>query len=40
MDGKSPPASLLTKLSVGSVAVLVFGLVLFRRMRQGFYDYL
>ena len=40
MDGKSPPASLLTKLSVGSVAVLVLGLVLFRRMRQGFYDYL
>jgi lipopolysaccharide transport system permease protein len=40
MFGKSPPASLLVKLSVGSVAVLVFGLVLFRRMRQGFYDYL
>jgi lipopolysaccharide transport system permease protein len=40
MYGKSPAASLLTKLSIGSVAVLVLGLVLFRRMRQGFYDYL
>jgi len=40
LDGKPPAGSLLTKLSVGSVAVLVLGLVLFRRMKQGFYDYL
>ena len=40
LDGKAPAASLLLKLSVGSVAVLVVGLLLFRRMKQSFYDYL
>jgi len=40
MDGKAPAASLLTKLTAGSVAVMVLGLLLFRRMKQGFYDYL
>jgi len=40
MDGKPPAASLLTNLSVGSVAVLALGWVLFRRMKAGFYDYL
>ena len=40
MDGKPPAASLLTNLSVGSVAVLALGWVLFRRLKPGFYDYL
>jgi len=40
LDGKPPAASLLTKLSLGSIAVLAVGWVLFRRMKQGFYDYL
>jgi len=40
MDGRPPAASLLTKLSAGSIAVLAVGLWLFRRMKQGFYDYL
>jgi len=40
LDGKSPPASLLTKLSLGSIAVLGLGLLLFRRMKRSFYDYL
>lgn len=40
MDGQPPAASLLTKLSAGSVVVLVLGLVLFQRMKRSFYDYL
>lgn len=40
LDGKPPAATLLTKLSCGSIAVLVLGLLLFRRMKRGFYDYL
>lgn len=40
MDGKAPAASLLTDLSVGSILVLAFGWLLFRRMQTGFYDYL
>jgi ABC-type polysaccharide/polyol phosphate export permease len=40
LDGKAPPASLLTKLSLGSIAVLGLGLLLFRRMKRSFYDYL
>ena len=37
---RPPAASLLLKLSFGSVSVLVLGLLLFRRLKQGFYDYL
>jgi len=40
LDGTRPAASLLWKLSLGSVAVLGLGLVAFRRMKRGFYDYL
>jgi lipopolysaccharide transport system permease protein len=40
MEGKPPAASLLTNLSIGSLAVLALGIALFRRMKQGFYDYL
>lgn len=40
MEGKPPAASLLTQLSLGSVAVLGLGLLLFRRMKRSFYDYL
>jgi ABC-type polysaccharide/polyol phosphate export permease len=40
LDGKAPAASLLWKLSLGSIAVLAVGLLLFRRMKRNFYDYL
>jgi lipopolysaccharide transport system permease protein len=40
IEGKPPAASLLTNLSVGSIAVLALGWVLFRKMETGFYDYL
>lgn len=40
MDGKAPAASLLTILSVGSIAVLAVGWAMFQRMKPGFYDYL
>jgi lipopolysaccharide transport system permease protein len=40
LDGRPPAATLLIKLSLGSVAVLVVGLLLFRRMKRGFFDYL
>jgi ABC-type polysaccharide/polyol phosphate export permease len=40
MDGKAPAGSLLTYLTLGSITVLGLGLVLFRRMKQSFYDYL
>jgi ABC-type polysaccharide/polyol phosphate export permease len=40
LDGKPPAASLLWKLSLGSTAVLVLGLLLFQRMKRNFYDYL
>jgi ABC-type polysaccharide/polyol phosphate export permease len=40
MDGKPPAASLLWKLSLGSMAVLGLGLLLFRRLKRNFYDYL
>ena len=40
MDGKPPGATLLWKLSLGSIAVLGLGLLLFRRLKQSFYDYL
>jgi lipopolysaccharide transport system permease protein len=40
LDGKPPSATLLLKLSFGSIAVLLAGLVLFRWMKRNFYDYL
>jgi lipopolysaccharide transport system permease protein len=40
LDGKPPAATLLLKLSAGSIAVLLFGLLLFRWMKRNFYDYL
>jgi len=40
LEGIQPATSLLWKLSLGSVAVLGLGLVAFRRMKAGFYDYL
>jgi len=40
LDGRQPAASLLLKLSFGSIAMLGTGLVLFRLMKQKFYDYL
>jgi len=40
LDGQPPGSILLVKLSLGSVAVLGFGLLLFRRMKRNFYDYL
>jgi lipopolysaccharide transport system permease protein len=40
LDGKPPAATLLLKLSFGSIAVLLFGLLLFRWMKRNFYDYL
>ena len=40
LDGKPPAATLLLKLSLGSIAVLGLGLLLFRRMKRNFYDYL
>jgi len=40
LDAKAPPATLLTKLSFGSMAVLGTGLLLFRWMKRDFYDYL
>jgi ABC-type polysaccharide/polyol phosphate export permease len=40
LDGKAPAASLLLKLSCGSISVLVLGWLLFQRMKRNFYDYL
>jgi ABC-type polysaccharide/polyol phosphate export permease len=40
LDGKPPAASLLVKLSFGSLGVLLVGLLLFQRLKRNFYDYL
>jgi len=40
LDGISPPMSILWKLAASSCFMLVVGLVLFRKLREGFYDYL
>jgi len=40
LEGHAPGAVLLTKLSLGSIAVLAIGLLAFRRMKRNFYDYL
>jgi homopolymeric O-antigen transport system permease protein len=40
LDGVPPPASLLIKLTLSSLAMLGLGWVVFRRLRSRFYDYL
>lgn len=40
MEGMSPPPTLLIKLTLSSCFVLAVGLFAFRKMREGFYDYL
>jgi lipopolysaccharide transport system permease protein len=40
LDDRSPGGTLLTKLCLGSVGVLVLGVVVFRRLKRDFYDYL
>jgi ABC-type polysaccharide/polyol phosphate export permease len=40
LDGTPPPASLLAKLTVSSVAVLGIGFLVFRRLKPAFYNYL
>jgi lipopolysaccharide transport system permease protein len=40
LDGRPPAVTLLLKLSFGSIAVLLAGLLLFRWMKRNFYDYL
>jgi lipopolysaccharide transport system permease protein len=40
MEGAPPPATLLIKLTLSSFFMLGAGLLAFRKMRQGFYDYL
>jgi lipopolysaccharide transport system permease protein len=40
LEGLAPPASLLWRLTIGSVAVLIVGLLAFRRLKRGFYNYL
>ena len=40
LDGVPPPPSLVIKLTVSSLAMLGIGLLVFRRLKPGFYDYL
>jgi ABC-type polysaccharide/polyol phosphate export systems, permease component len=40
LNGVAPPASLLWRLSLGSTAMLLFGLFVFRKLKRGFYNYL
>jgi ABC-type polysaccharide/polyol phosphate export permease len=40
LKGVAPPASLLWRLSLGSMAMLLFGLFVFRKLKRGFYNYL
>lgn len=40
MDGAPPAASLLMKLSITSLLALAAGLLVFRKLKQNFYDYL
>jgi ABC-type polysaccharide/polyol phosphate export permease len=38
LEGVRPATSLLTKLSLSSIAVFIFGLLVFRILRKGLYD--
>jgi ABC-type polysaccharide/polyol phosphate export permease len=38
LHASGPPTSLLIKLGLGSFAILLAGVVLFRHLKQGFYD--
>jgi ABC-type polysaccharide/polyol phosphate export permease len=40
LEGIAPPASLLIKLSLISFLMFALGFFLFRRLKEGFYDYL
>jgi ABC-type polysaccharide/polyol phosphate export permease len=40
LENAPPPATLLLKLALSSVLALAFGLVIFRNLKQGFYDHL
>jgi ABC-type polysaccharide/polyol phosphate export permease len=40
LKGIAPPPTLLVKLTLGSLATLLVGVLLFRRLKKGFYDYL
>ena len=40
LDGNPPRITTITKLGFGSVAMLVFGLAVFNRLKRRFYDYL
>ena len=40
LDAVSPPASLLIKLTLSSLAMLGIGILVFRRLKPAFYDYL
>ncbi len=40
LEGKPPGSLLMIKLCLGSMTVLALGVILFRWMKRGFYDYL
>jgi ABC-type polysaccharide/polyol phosphate export permease len=40
MEGIAPPASLMWRLSIGSVLMLGFGFFVFRKLKVGFYNHL
>ena len=40
LDGKSPPNTLLFKLAIVAFATLGVGLMVFRKLKPSFYDYL
>jgi ABC-type polysaccharide/polyol phosphate export permease len=40
LDAVAPPVSLLIKLTLSSVLMLAIGVMIFRRLKPRFYDYL